>query len=248
MTLPRSLLLTLALAACNSSPIGRPPEFTPPDSPLAAEEEAAMRDPLPLPPAMAPIPPPPRAASSASLWTGERGSLLGDNRAMARGDILTVVIEIDDSAEISNSTDRGRQGSESLGIDALFGLPEALEGGLSGDATLSPAVEFSSDHSFSGQGSVSRNEQLELRVAAAVTEVLPNGILAIAGSQEVRVNNELRELLVTGYVRPADISRQNEVTYDKIAQARISYGGRGQITDMQQPRVGQQAVDNLLPF
>jgi flagellar L-ring protein precursor FlgH len=95
---------------------------------------------------------------------------------------------------------------------------------------------------------VRRNEQLELRVAATIVNVLPNGVLEIAGTQEVRVNFELRELLVTGYVRPADISRQNEVTYDKIASARISYGGRGQISDMQQPRYGQQAAESVLPF
>jgi flagellar L-ring protein precursor FlgH len=133
-------------------------------------------------------------------------------------------------------------------VDALLGLPQMLDGNLGGDAGLTPAVEFSSDHEFSGEGSVRRSEELELRVAATVTEVLPNGVLAIAGSQEVRVNNELRELLVTGFVRPADISRQNEVTYDRIASARISYGGRGQISDMQQPRYGQQALDGLLPF
>ena len=97
-------------------------------------------------------------------------------------------------------------------------------------------------------GSVSRQEKLTLRVAATVVEELPNGVLRIEGQQEVRVNFELRELIVTGYVRPVDISRQNEVTYDKIAGARISYGGRGQITDAQQPRYGQQVVDALLPF
>lgn len=242
----RALLLTLSLAACGSAPLGQPPTFAPADYPVAPEE-AAMRAPLPLPSAMQPWPEY-RASTSASLWSGDRGSLLGDDRAMTRGDILTVVIEIDDSAEISNSTERERGGSESLGVGALFGLPESLADELPGGAGLSPAVELSSDHSFSGEGSVSRAEELELRVAATVTEVLPNGVLAIAGSQEVRVNNELRELLVTGYVRPADISRRNEVTYDKIASARISYGGRGQITDMQQPRVGQQALDGLLPF
>ena len=93
-----------------------------------------------------------------------------------------------------------------------------------------------------------RREQLTLRVAVTVTDVLPNGILAILGQQEVRVNNELRELIVTGFVRPEDITRQNEITYDKIASARISYGGRGQITDMQQPRYGQQVLERLLPF
>ena len=95
---------------------------------------------------------------------------------------------------------------------------------------------------------MSRNEQLELRVAATIVEQLPNGVLRIEGQQEVRVNFELRELIVSGYVRPADISRQNEITYDKIAGARISYGGRGQITDVQQPRYGQQITDVLLPF
>ncbi len=242
---PATLLLFASLAACTSAPIGQPPAFAPADYPMPMQEEA-MRDPLPPPAVMAPLPQ--ASTSSASLWSGSRGSLLGDNRAAARGDILTVVIEIDDSAQISNSTDRSRQGSEELGIDALFGLPEALEGNLAADAGISPAVGLSSGHEFTGEGSVRRAEELELRVAATVTEVLPNGVLSIAGSQEVRVNNELRELLVTGFVRPADISRQNEVTYDKIASARISYGGRGQITDMQQPRIGQQALDGLLPF
>ena len=93
-----------------------------------------------------------------------------------------------------------------------------------------------------------RNERLELRIAATVTSVLPNGVLAIEGTQEVRVNFELRELLVSGYVRREDITRQNEITYDKIASARVSYGGRGQITDVQQPRYGQQVADIILPF
>jgi len=95
---------------------------------------------------------------------------------------------------------------------------------------------------------VRRNEKLELRVAVTIVDVLPNGVLRISGNQEVRVNFELRELLVTGYVRPEDITRQNEITYDKIASARIAYGGRGQITDVQQPRYGQQALEAILPF
>ncbi|MFN4099462.1 MAG: flagellar basal body L-ring protein FlgH, partial [Pararhodobacter sp.] len=101
---------------------------------------------------------------------------------------------------------------------------------------------------FQGQGTVSRNERLTLRVATTIIERLPNGVLRIEGSQEVRVNNELRELIVTGYIRPGDISRRNEIAYDRIAGARISYGGRGQITQMQQPRYGQQIADIILPF
>lgn len=243
-TRPLACAVLLGLSACGSGGVvGVAPSFTPIDPSV---ETLAMAEPS-LPAAVLP-PEAMRASSPASLWTGERGSLLGDNRAMARGDILTVVIEIDDSAQISNATDRARQGSQEMGVGAFFGLPEALAGELPGGAGITPAVDLSSSSDFSGDGSVSRAEQLELRVAATVTDILPNGVLQIAGSQEVRVNFELRELLVTGFVRPVDISRQNEVTYDKIAQARISYGGRGQITDMQQPRVGQQLADLVLPF
>jgi flagellar L-ring protein precursor FlgH len=183
-----------------------------------------------------------------SLWTGERGSLLGDRRAVQRGDILTVVIEINDSASISNSTDRSRSGSESMSVPNLFGLPQRVDETLPEGATLGAAVDFSSSSSFDGDGSVRRNEQLELRIAATIVDVMPNGVLMIQGTQEVRVNFEMRELLVSGFVRPEDISRQNEITYDKLASARISYGGRGQISDVQQPRIGQQVADIILPF
>jgi len=189
-----------------------------------------------------------RPVDRASLWSGGQQSLLGDRRAIKRGDILTVVIEIDDEAEISNSTSRSRNSNQNLGVPNLFGIPQRIDKKLPEGASMADAVGINSSSGSGGDGSVSRKEELTLRVAAAVTQVLPNGVLAIEGSQEVRVNFELRELLVQGYVRPEDISRQNEITYDKIASARISYGGRGQITDMQQPRYGQQALDMILPF
>ncbi len=161
---------------------------------------------------------------------------------------MTVVIEIDEKAEISNDTERSRDGSEELGITDFFGLPQRADARLPNGASLSEAVGLDSSSKTKGKGSVKRKEKLTLRVAATIVEVLPNGVLAISGSQELRVNFELRELLVTGYVRPEDISRQNEITYDKIASARVSYGGRGQITDVQQPRYGQQILDTILPF
>lgn len=185
---------------------------------------------------------------ASSLWTSGRASLLGDRRAGKRGDILTVVIEIDDSAQISNSSDRARTGSQSMAVPQLLGLPQRIDPNLPEGASMAEAVETGSTSTFAGDGSVSRQEQLTLRVAATIVEELPNGVLRIEGQQEVRVNFELRELVVTGYVRPADISRTNEVTYDKVAGARVSYGGRGQITDFQQPRYGQQITDILLPF
>ena len=235
------LVVLMLVSACGRlTDVGKAPDLTPVET---GTELRAMASPgLPL---FAEVDEP---QDQASLWTGQRGSLLGDNRAGARGDILTVVIEIDDRAEISNSTERTRSGSENLSVPSLFGIPQRINERLPEGATLDPAVSTSSSSASSGDGSVSRNEKLELRVAATVTDVLANGALQIQGTQEVRVNFELRELLVTGFVRPEDISRQNEITYDKIAAARISYGGRGQITDVQQPRYGQQIADIILPF
>lgn len=238
------LILTIAavsLSGCSRlSEIGRTPELT---SPADGNEVFAMN--------VAPVPNAadvPDRAEGASLWMSGRASLLGDRRAGRRGDILTVVIEIDDSAEFSNSSERERSGSEQMGIPNLFGLPQRIDGMLTQGGSLADAVEFDSTSRSGGQGSVRRNEVLTLRVAATVTEVLQNGVLRIEGSQEVRVNNEVRELLVSGYVRPEDISRQNSIAYDRIAAARISYGGRGLISNVQRPRYGQEVADAILPF
>lgn len=231
----------VAVSACGRlDHFGKPPSFTP--NTETSEHVAMLMPGLPL------RTQPQRTVDQASLWSGERQSLLGDRRAMTKGDIMTVVIEIDEKAEISNDTARSRSGSESLGMGDLFGLPQRLDDSLPDGASMAEAVELDSTSKTTGKGSVKRKEKLTLRVAATIVDVLPNGVLAIAGSQELRVNFELRELLVTGYVRPEDISRKNEVTYDKIASARVSYGGRGQITDVQQPRYGQQILDTVLPF
>ena len=241
---PCALLATLALlvlSACGRSDhLGKEPSFS---NPLATQEHSAMVT-SSLPTVIEETTP----LDQASLWSGQRGSLLGDRRAVQRGDIMTVVIEIDESAEISNETERSRSASETLGIPQLGGLPQRLDTKLPEGASSSELVSINSDSDSSGDGSVKREEKLTLRIAATVVDVLPNGVLSISGSQELRVNFELRELLVSGYVRPEDISRQNEITYDKIASARVSYGGRGQITDVQQPRVGQQVLDAILPF
>jgi len=189
-----------------------------------------------------------RYRNGSSLWNGGRRSLLGDRRALLRGDIMTVVVEIDEKAEFSNSSSRNRSGSENLSIPSLLGIPQRIDAILPTGATLDAAVGLNSSSASAGDGAIRRNEKLTLRVAATVTEVLPNGVLRIRGSQEVRVNFEVRELLVEGYVRPEDISRQNEITSDKIASARISYGGRGMISQVQAPRKGQQVVDQILPF
>lgn len=237
-----ALFACLLLAACGRGDhIGKPPSFSP--NRQTPEHVSMLWPGLPVV-----SPPQRRPVDKASLWSGGRQSLLGDRRALARGDIMTVVIEIDDKAEISNATGRSRNAGESLGIPHLFGLPQRVDQNLPPGASLAEAVDLGATSQSSGEGSVKRNEKLTLRIAATIVDVLPNGVLSISGSQELRVNFEMRELLVTGYVRPEDISRQNEITYDKIASARVSYGGRGQITDVQQPRYGQQILDAVLPF
>jgi len=244
-SLPRLTLLALlslgVLSACGRlADVGQAPEFS---DTINGDEVFAMNT-VPLPERQDVA----ARHASASLWTAGRRSLLGDRRAEQRGDILTVVIEIDESASISNSTERGRSGSESMSLPNFLGLPQRIDSTLPEGASMSDAVSGTSSSRSSGSGSVQRDEELTLRVAATVTDVLQNGVLRIEGSQEVRVNYEIRELLVSGFVRPEDISRQNEITYDKIAGARISYGGRGQISDVQQPRYGQQIADIILPF
>lgn len=236
---PPLLMLTLTAACSDLSEVGRAPAFTPA---TGGVEHRAMLYPTADPDHDG------SGVDEASLWNAGRQSLLGDRRAIQRGDILTVVIEIDDSAEFSNTTSQSRSGSITSGIASLVGIPQRIDEILPEGATMADAVDASGGSSATGDGSVRRKEKLLLRVAATVIEVLPNGVLSIQGTQEVRVNNEIRELLVTGYIRPADISRQNEIEYDKIASARISYGGRGQLSRVQQPRYGQQVADIILPF
>ncbi|MEM1386037.1 MAG: flagellar basal body L-ring protein FlgH [Pseudomonadota bacterium] len=186
--------------------------------------------------------------SRASLWTDEQTSLLGDRRALQPGDILTVVIEIDDSAEFSNSTNTGRVATEGLAIPQLFGIPQRVQSEFPPGAGLDTAIDFESSSEFSGDGRIRRNEQLTLRVAASVYEVLDNGVMRIFGRQKIRVNHETRDLVVEGYVRPQDISRRNEISYDKIAAAQIFYGGDGSVSAVQKPRWGQRFLNKIIPF
>lgn len=224
----RRLGIALFLSACGLSNAAAPVEQVTDTLPITALAEAE------------PI-------VSASLWSGGSSSLFGDRRASTIGDILTVVVEIDDRAEFSNASEAQRKGSNGLSLVQLFGIPQRISGDLPAGATLDPAVEVDSSSQTEGDGSIRRNEKLALKIAAMVTAELPNGALEISGHQMVTVNFETRELFVQGIIRPEDISRQNEITYEKIAEARISYGGQGQITDMHRPRLGQQML-SILPF
>ena len=233
--------LLVLLTACGAADhLGRQPALT---EVQAGDEFDAMT--------MPEIAAPERFATpqaAASLWAGGHASLVADRRATQRGDILTVVIQIDDKAEMSNTSARARAASDEVSLPQFAGIPQRLDARLPEGASMGELVQGDSSSSYRGNGSVTRRDRLTLRVAATVVEAMPNGVLRIQGSQEVRVNYELRELTVSGFVRPQDIGRNNEVAYDRIAGARISYGGRGQIMDVQQPRIGQQIADMILPY
>ncbi|MBY0509041.1 MAG: flagellar basal body L-ring protein FlgH, partial [Rhodospirillaceae bacterium] len=176
-----------------------------------------------------------------SLWRPGARAFFKDQRAKQVGDVMTVVVNIqNERAQLSAETQRSRQSGENASVTNFLGIG-AIE-------SATPKVGATGDSTFNGSGSVDRSETISIRLAAIVLQILPNGNLAVSGRQEVRVNGDLRELQVAGVIRPEDIRSDNTISWDKIAEARISYGGRGTITDVQQPRYGQQIFDIVFPF
>ncbi|MCA3595854.1 MAG: flagellar basal body L-ring protein FlgH [Methylobacterium sp.] len=234
----------MALPACGSldrlANIGKAPALSAIENPVAQPGYRPVSMPMPAPK--------PISYQANSLWRPGSRAFFKDQRAQVVGDLLTVRVRITDKANIDNSTQRSRQNGENLGAKGFFGYENALDRYLPDGAKTTGLVDLTSDANSKGAGSVKRSEQVVTDVAAVVTQVLPNGNLVIEGKQEVRVNFEVRELIVAGVVRPEDIEAGNQIDSTKIAQARIAYGGRGQITDVQQPRYGQQVLDVLLPF
>lgn len=206
---------------------------------------------FPLPPApidLGPVAPQPIAMSANSLYAPAQAGLFQDLRARREGDILTVLIDIDDEARLDNSTRRSRSGEAELGLGSLFGLEQVLDKALHDGFDASSAIGVNGSGSSQGEGAIQRRESIDLKIAVVVQQRLTNGNLVIAGRQQVGVNGETRELLVAGIVRPSDINADNTIDYDKIAEARLSYGGRGVITAGQGPRWGQRVVDATSPF
>ncbi len=236
----RALLLLglLPLAACGNlsrlSEIGSAPSMAPIENPGMAEGLRNIS--MPMPARQAPIP------ESNSLWQPGSRTFLRDQRAAQVGDLVTVLVQITDRAALENTTERSRNNNESLGIGRLLGIQTRLPGGNS------DLIDATSGSGSTGSGSIKRTESVTLRVAATVVQQLPNGNLVVAGRQQVRVNHELRELQVSGVIRSQDIASDNTVRHDRLAEARIAYGGRGTVSDVQTPRYGQQFLDVILPF
>lgn len=239
-TISAILLLSACGATDRLAKVGKAPEMAPITNP--ADNQAYRSVSMPMPAVNEVV------KEKNSLWASNRQTFFKDQRANDIGDILTVMIDIDDEAELENESERSRSSTENAGINNLFGIETQLTKVLPNGVTGPDLVDFGTTSRSSGEGSTEREEEVRMTLAATVTQILPNGNMLIQGRQEVRVNYEKRILELAGVIRPEDILMDNTISYDKIAEARISYGGEGQITDMQQPRYGQQVYDILFPF
>jgi len=230
------LLMGASLAGCGAidriENIGAAPKLAPVGNPADSRIVAAI-----------PVQPPLSHADN-SLWQPGSHSFFHDPRASKVGDVITVNVSVADAAKLSNTTSRSRTNSDDANLTNFFGLEKSLP------SSIDPAnvVNMGSDTSNVGAGAIQRSESINLTLAALVAQVLPNGNLVISGHQQVRVNNELRDLQVSGIVRTEDITAENTVDLSQIAEARISYGGQGLINDVQQPRYGSQLFDILMPW
>ncbi len=227
-----SLCMLLALTGCNAimRDVGVEPAMTAPNLNVGMVDTMQSPNLFPAQP-----------ISTNASWPVRSTGLFLNKRALSAGDILTVQIAMNDKAQLTNKSNRNRTGSKSLGVEGSFDVA-----GAGSAANLDASLRNATD--FTGNGGTSRSENINLSVAAIVTGVLPNGNLVISGSQEVRVNAELRILTITGIVRPTDILPNNTISYERIAEARVSYGGRGRITEVQQPAYGHQFLDRISPL
>lgn len=234
----------LLLSACGTADrlanIGQAPDMSPIENP--AEDGDYKRVSMPMPTVENIV------KEKNSLWASNRQTFFKDQRATNVGDILTVMIDIDDEAALENESERSRTADENAGLNSFLGNELKLAEIFSEGIDNTSLVDLQSTSRSRGGGSTERDEEVKMKLAATVTQILPNGNMVIQGRQEVRVNFEKRVLELAGVIRPEDVTVENAIPYEKIAEARISYGGKGQITDMQQPRYGQQVYDILFPF
>lgn len=239
------LLLSLGLANCSSTVdrlkrLGKAPDFAKLEVPIdeeqmSVEQKAEMNR--------------QHVKRTNSLWQPGATSFFRDNRAWRVGDILRVEVNITDKATLANSTKQNRNNTDSSDMTEFFGKQNAIKATIGmAKGAASKLLDTASKRDTSGSGNIDRKETISTQVAVMVRQVLPNGNLVIEGHQEVRVNHELREVKIAGIIRPKDIGSNNSINSNQIAEARISYGGRGVVSDMQQPRIGSQIADIITPF
>jgi len=233
-----ALLPALALAGCMAAhdDLVNGPTLSPVGNGLDARH-----DPVPVT-----FRQPPQRTFRSTWDQNNSGNIYRDLRASKVGDVIRVTISIDDKAQFDNATNRSRDAKTAFGIDSALGLSGFKAGANA--ASGSGNVDVNSSTSTKGKGTIDRSEKLTVSLAAVITDVMPNGNLMIRGSQEILVNYEVRVLNIAGIVNPLDVSSSNVIPYDKIAEARISYGGRGRSMDVQQPGLGQRIYDRVIPF
>lgn len=238
------LVAASALSGCNTlqrlADVGAEPKLTGIENPIHQRGYKPVSLPMPAPVTAHREP--------NSLWRPGSRAFFKDLRASRVGDLVTVVIDIDDKGELANTSERRRSALEGADAPALLGYEASLSRILPEAVNPDNLLELTSEATSRGDASIDREEKIELKLAAVVTQILPNGNMVILGQQETRVNFEVRELQLMGVIRPEDIDNRNTIGYEKIAEARLSYGGRGHMSDVQQPRYGQQIIDILFPF
>ncbi len=240
-----AVTVAFSLSSCNLatrlSEVGDGPKLSAIENPILGVSYEPVSLPMPAPRVT--------EANPNSLWRSGARAFFKDHRAKEIGDIVTVKLDIEDSAELESTTSRARKDSEDFDLNDLIGFEDELTKMLpQGIDSPGQIVNFAQEHSTSGEGDIDRSETISLTFAAVVTQILPNGSLVVMGRQEVLVNAEMRELMVTGIIRPEDIESDNTISHEKIAEMRIAYGGRGTLSQLQQPRWGMQLWDIVFPF
>lgn len=239
-------LLSILLSACNTitrlSELGHGPKNSEIVNPTKRPNYRPVSMPMPSARQI--------SYNSNSLWRPGARAFFRDQRAKEVGDILTINLSISDSADLNNKTTRARNDKEDSDLTKLMGVEAHLSKLLPQMETIDPTntVSLGTQHSTEGNGNIGRKEAIEVTLAGIITQILPNGNLVIFARQELMVNFEMREVMVTGVVRPEDIDYTNKIEHDKIAEMRVAYGGRGTLSDLQQPRIGTQVIDILFPF
>jgi len=237
-------LLSTSLVACNTftrlSEVGKGPEVSDISNPTNRPNYRPVSMPMPAPQQV--------NHKANSLWRPGARAFFRDQRASQVGDILTIRLSISDSAALANSTTRERDDKEDGDVTNLLGLEAELAKALPQAIAPATTVSLGTKHETTGDGAIDRSETVAATLAGIVTQVLPNRNFVVFGRQEIKVNYEMREVMVTGVVRPEDIDSSNTISHEQIAEMRVAYGGRGTLSDLQQPRYGTQLIDIIFPF
>jgi len=193
--------------------------------------------------------------SANSLWDDSEGLFL-DIKASRLNDLVTIRIVETSSGSGAADTDTSRESNAEYELETFFGMNNDfnlqnaffLKDFYKGANIFIPEVKGNAKSEFKGKGETNRDGELIATITAKIVEVLPNGNFVLESRKELTINNEKQILIMTGMVRPVDISTGNVVLSTKIADARLYYVGDGVIQDKQSPGWLVRILDNLWGF